>query len=129
MTQDKTGQDQMTEQSVSSQNERALARRLRRAAIVANALDPSVVGTLSSVQEAKIRAAMEVVTENMVPATWDGLLTILEAHYPEDVFDGSSGDPGAHIVALCRAIERLATFIEEQIPGSQVYRASGMVVT
>lgn len=82
--------------------------------------------------EARIRAdvaAMDHEAEDMVPATWGGLLTILEAHYPEDVFDGSSGDPGPHIIALCRAVERLAAFIEQQVPGSQVHRGSGLVIT
>lgn len=68
-------------------------------------------------------------TVEVVPATWDGLMAILESYYPESIFIGESGDPGAHIIALTRAIDRLASFIEGQIPGSQVYRASGLVVT
>lgn len=65
----------------------------------------------------------------IVFASWDGLLEILETHYPESVFTGESGDPGAHIIALTRAVERLATWIEQNVAGSQVYRASGLVVT
>lgn len=38
--------------------------------------------------------------------TWKGLLWILNEHYPADVFDGSSGDPGPTIVALTREVER-----------------------
>lgn len=68
-------------------------------------------------------------TVEVAVASWDGLLAILEQHYPERVFTGESGDVGAHLVALARANERMAAFIESQIPGAQVYRASGLVVT
>jgi hypothetical protein len=39
--------------------------------------------------------------------TWDGLMEILDEHYPPEVFDGSSGDPGARIVVLLREVDRL----------------------
>jgi uncharacterized small protein (DUF1192 family) len=44
--------------------------------------------------------------------TWAGLLSILDTHYPADVFDGSSGDEGPRIVALVREIGRLRTSLE-----------------
>jgi hypothetical protein len=41
--------------------------------------------------------------------SWAGLMTLLNEHYPEDVFvgDGRSGDPGPVIVALLRENDRL----------------------
>ena len=39
--------------------------------------------------------------------TWAGLMSVLDEHYPADVFDGSSGDPGPRIVALIREINGL----------------------
>ncbi len=36
--------------------------------------------------------------------TWDGLISLLDRHYPADIFDGSSGDPGPRIVVLIRTI-------------------------
>lgn len=38
---------------------------------------------------------------------WDDLMSILDKHYPSDVFDGSSRDPGAQIVVHLREIDRL----------------------
>lgn len=44
----------------------------------------------------------------LVPATWDGLLRILDAHYPADIFvGGDTADPGPRIVALSREVARL----------------------
>ena len=40
-------------------------------------------------------------------SSWDGLMSVLDEHYPADVFNGSSGDPGARIVVLVREIDRL----------------------
>ncbi len=39
--------------------------------------------------------------------TWVGLISLLDEHYPPDVFDGSSGDPGPTIIRLIREIDRL----------------------
>jgi hypothetical protein len=39
--------------------------------------------------------------------TWEGLMSLLDEHYPAEVFDGSSGDPGARIVASTREIAQL----------------------
>lgn len=39
--------------------------------------------------------------------SWDGLMSILDDHYPADVFDGSSGDPGPRIIVLIREIDRI----------------------
>jgi hypothetical protein len=36
--------------------------------------------------------------------SWDGLMETLDEHYPPEVVDGSSGDPGARIVVLTRAL-------------------------
>lgn len=40
----------------------------------------------------------------VVPATWDGLMAILDAYYPAAVFTGETGDPGAKLVAAIREI-------------------------
>jgi len=42
----------------------------------------------------------------VVPATWDGLMAILDRYYPEAVFTGESGDPGAKLVAAIREVHR-----------------------
>ena len=39
--------------------------------------------------------------------SWEGILSLLDEHYPADIFDGSSGDPGPTIIVLTREIERL----------------------
>jgi hypothetical protein len=39
--------------------------------------------------------------------SWAGLMETLDEHYPAEVFDGSSGDPGPRIVALTREVDRL----------------------
>lgn len=39
--------------------------------------------------------------------TWPGMMSVLDEHYPADVFDGSSGDPGSRIVSLVREVDRL----------------------
>lgn len=39
--------------------------------------------------------------------TWSGLMGIIDEHYPGDVVDGSSGDPGPRIVALLREVAAL----------------------
>jgi hypothetical protein len=43
-------------------------------------------------------------TVEVVPATWDGLMAILDAYYPADVFTGESGDSGAKLVAAIREV-------------------------
>lgn len=45
--------------------------------------------------------------------TWNGLMSQLDRHYPPDVFDGSSGDPGPRIIALTRGIDRLRAQLAE----------------
>ena len=45
--------------------------------------------------------------DDTVPATWPGLVSILDRHYPPDVFTGSSGDQGPRIVALARDVAGL----------------------
>lgn len=45
--------------------------------------------------------------------SWQGLMGILAEHYPPDVVDGSSGDPGPQIVALTRAVDQLRREREE----------------
>ncbi len=36
--------------------------------------------------------------------TWDGLMSLVDEHYPSDIFDGSSGDPGPRMVVLLREV-------------------------
>lgn len=44
----------------------------------------------------------------LVASTWAGLLSILDEHYPADVFMGGEGsDPGPRIVALAREVAQL----------------------
>lgn len=45
--------------------------------------------------------------ENERLQTWDGMMSVLDEHYPADVFDGSSGDPGSRIVSLMREVDLL----------------------
>ena len=39
--------------------------------------------------------------------TWSGLMSLLDEHYPLEVFNGSSDDPGPRIVVLVREIDQL----------------------
>lgn len=39
--------------------------------------------------------------------SWDGLMEVLDEHYPADAFVGSSGDKGPRIIALTREVDRL----------------------
>lgn len=39
--------------------------------------------------------------------SWDGLIELLNDHWPAETFNGSSGDPGPTIVALIRVIDGL----------------------
>lgn len=41
--------------------------------------------------------------------TWAGLVSLLDTHYPADLVDGSSGDPGPTIIVLARVIDQLQT--------------------
>ena len=41
-----------------------------------------------------------------VPADWHGLMRILDAHYPADVFTGESGGVGARLVVALRELDR-----------------------
>ena len=38
--------------------------------------------------------------------SWDGLMSLVDEHYPSDVVDGSSGEPGPRLIVLLREIER-----------------------
>jgi hypothetical protein len=49
----------------------------------------------------------ELEDENARMHTWAGLMSLLDQHYPADVFDGASNDPGPRIVALAREVGRL----------------------
>jgi hypothetical protein len=61
--------------------------------------------TTASVQADRDRLAAELAELH----TWRGLMTLLDEHWPADVFDGSSndGDPGPRIVALMRQVDLL----------------------
>src|SRR5438445_12570460 len=39
--------------------------------------------------------------------SWAGLMSLLDEHYPAEVFTGSSGDPGPAIVFLTREVNEL----------------------
>ena len=56
--------------------------------------------------------------ERMVPADFHGLLMILDAHYPADVFTGSAEDVGTRLVVLARENQRLrAALSAERLTG------------
>jgi hypothetical protein len=38
--------------------------------------------------------------------SWDGLMELLDEHWPADIFTGESGDPGPRIVALIRMVDQ-----------------------
>jgi hypothetical protein len=57
------------------------------------------------------RDALRAEIADLVPKSWAGLMTILNEVYPEDVFDGSTGDPGPRIVALLRRIDQLRALL------------------
>lgn len=44
--------------------------------------------------------------------TWPGLMETLAQHYPPDVIDGRSGDPGPQIITLAREVDRLREAVE-----------------
>lgn len=45
--------------------------------------------------------------------SWPGVMSLLDEHYPADVFTGESGDPGARVVALAHEVDRRGKMIEE----------------
>lgn len=45
--------------------------------------------------------------------TWDGLMGLLDEHYPAHIFTGVSGDEGARIVVLTRALDTANQRIEK----------------
>ena len=45
--------------------------------------------------------------------TWDGMMELLDKHYPPSVFTGESGDPGARIIVLARALDKANARIAE----------------
>lgn len=57
------------------------------------------------------RAYLDVLAERDRLHTWDGLMALLNEHYPEDIFptlpDSPRRDPGPRIVSLIRTIDRL----------------------
>ena len=66
--------------------------------------DAAATGHLSDKGRSALLAALG--HGDCVPRSWAGLNTLLDDHYPPDVFTGSSGDKGPRIVALTRALER-----------------------
>ncbi len=48
--------------------------------------------------------------------TWTGLISLLDKHYPPDIFDGRSCDPGPRIVALTREVAWLRAIVAK-LPG------------
>jgi hypothetical protein len=39
--------------------------------------------------------------------SWDGLMELLDEHWPADIFTGESGDPGPRMIVAMREIDRL----------------------
>lgn len=74
---------------------------------IADALDagPFERGTWTSEEVAGI--ALDAAEENMVPATFRGLLTILDTWYPAEVFTDSAEDVGMRVVTLARQLALL----------------------
>ena len=66
--------------------------------------DAAATGHLSDKGRSALLAALG--HDDCVPRSWAGLNTLLDDHYPPDVFTGDSGDRGPRIVALTRALER-----------------------
>lgn len=54
----------------------------------------------------------ELQRENERLHTWQGLISILQEHYPTDIFDGSSGDCGAQLVVMMRTVDDLKAKLE-----------------
>jgi hypothetical protein len=44
--------------------------------------------------------------------SWDGMMSILDKHYPESVFDGSSGDDGPRMIVMLRLIDKPRAEVE-----------------
>jgi Domain of unknown function (DUF3850)/Antitoxin VbhA len=69
-----------------------------------------LVATIQSTSEPPWSSdGAEDVADSALPlvTSWDWLMAVLAVHYPPDVVDGSSGDPGPRIVALAREVDRL----------------------
>lgn len=45
--------------------------------------------------------------------TWDGLIELLDKHYPPDVVTGESHDPGPRMIVLVREVSRLTARAEK----------------
>lgn len=58
-----------------------------------------------AVEESQSRLVAEEELQRL--RSWEGLMSLLDAHYPPDIFGGASGDPGPRIVALTRQVDRL----------------------
>jgi hypothetical protein len=58
--------------------------------------------------------------------SWDGLLELLDEHWPEDIFptepDSETRDTGPRIVSLLRWVERLQAELAETVKGHMEYR-------
>jgi hypothetical protein len=67
--------------------------------------------TVASVRADRDRLAAELAELH----TWRGLMSLLDEHWPADVFDGSpdSRDPGPRIVALMRQVDLLRRELEK----------------
>lgn len=52
--------------------------------------------------------------------TWQGLMALLDEHYPATLFDGSSGDPGTRILVLTREIDRLRAAVRKAVMWSEL---------
>ena len=59
--------------------------------------------TVASIRAHRDRLAAELAELH----AWRGLMSLLDEHWPADVFDGSSDDPGARIVFLMRQVDLL----------------------
>lgn len=44
--------------------------------------------------------------------SWAGLMSLLDEHYPAQIFTGESGDEGPRVVALIRAVDSLTAMLE-----------------
>lgn len=69
--------------------------------------DALAIAAFRSLAPALAEDAAALLEELDALHSWSGLISLLDEHYPADVFDGSSGDPGPRIVALIREVDQL----------------------
>lgn len=67
---------------------------------------------LDEFAERVVRELAQLQAEAAQLHTWQGLMSLLDEHYPPEVFDGSSGDEGPRIVALVREVDWLRREVE-----------------